>query len=96
MHIVSRKVYLLTFTALVALTLLTVWVAAFDLGRLNTVVALTIAFIKAGLVAMIFMHVRHSSRLTKVVVVGGLFWLMILFVLTISDYLTRGWLALSR
>lgn len=95
-HIVERKTYWLIFSALVALTLLTIGVANLDLGPLNTFVALGIAGLKAMLVALYFMHVRYSSRLLQLVVVGGLFWLSILFALTMSDYLTRGWLSLSR
>ena len=96
MHIVSRKTYLLNFAALVVLTLLTIGVANLDLGPLNTVVAIAIAGLKATLVVLIFMHVRYSSRLTKVVVISGLFWLLIMFALTIGDYLTRGWIAPNR
>ncbi len=39
-----------------------------------------------------FMHVRHSTRLTKITVVAGFLWLAILFGLTLSDYFTRGFL----
>lgn len=84
------------FAALMALTITTVLVAFYDLGRLNVVIALTIAVIKAILVALYFMHVRYSSRLTQIVVGGGLLWLIIMIGLTMSDYLTRGWLSLSR
>ena len=41
---------------------------------------------------LFFMHVKYSSRLTWVVVIGSLFWLGILLTLTFSDYLTRDWL----
>jgi cytochrome c oxidase subunit 4 len=93
-HIVSRKVYFVIFGALMVGTLLTVWVANKDLDNVafhgaNTVVALTIAVIKATLVVLYFMHVRYSSRLTWVIVVAGIFWLSIMFVFTISDYMTR-------
>jgi cytochrome c oxidase subunit 4 len=37
------------------------------------------------------MHVRWSSRLTWVVAASGFFWLLIMFGLTMQDYLTRGW-----
>ena len=74
------------------LTVVTVWVASVELGWLNTPVALAIAVTKATLVVLYFMHVRYSTRLTWVVVVSGFFWLGILFVLTLSDYLSRGWL----
>ena len=92
-HIVSRKVYFTIFGALMVGTAATVVVAFIDLGgQFNTVVALTIAVIKATLVVLYFMHVRYSSRLTWVIVGSGLFWLGIMFALTLSDYLTRGWL----
>jgi cytochrome c oxidase subunit 4 len=95
-HIVPRTTYLTIFVILITLTTVTVFVAYLDLGRMNVVVAVTIAVIKAMLVALYFMHVRYSARLIQVVVVGGVFWLLILFALTMSDYLTRGWLAYSR
>lgn len=88
-HIVSRKIYFLVFGALMVLTVLTVVAANFDFGRLNDVIAMTIAVTKAVLVVLFFMHVRWSSRLTWVVVVSGFFWLAILFLFTLSDYVTR-------
>jgi cytochrome c oxidase subunit 4 len=94
-HIVSRKVYFVIFGALMVGTALTVLAAFADLDHIfrgaNTVVALTIAVAKATLVVLYFMHVRYSTRLIWVVVVAGFFWLGILFVLTMSDYLSRGW-----
>jgi cytochrome c oxidase subunit 4 len=91
-HIVSPKSYVAVFLALLALTATTTAVAFVDLGPWNTVVALGIAFIKATLVVLIFMHIRWSSNLSRVVIAGGLFWLAILFALTLSDFVTRGWL----
>jgi len=89
-HIVPRKVYYLVFGALIIFTVLTYLVALVDLpGPLNAIVALTIAVTKAMLVILFFMHVRYSSRLTWVIVAGGFFWLGIMFVLTMSDYMTR-------
>ena len=78
--------------ALLVLTAITTAVAFVDLGPWNTVVALGIAFLKATLVALFFMHVKYSPRLTQVVVAGGIFWLAILIVLTLSDFVSRGWL----
>ncbi len=90
--IVPRRVYYKIFAALLALTLLTVGAAFLDLGRLNTVIALTIAVGKATLVLLFFMHVRYSSHVIWVAVGAGAFWIGMLLVLTMSDYLTRGWL----
>jgi cytochrome c oxidase subunit 4 len=91
-HITSKRVYYTIFAALLALTFLTVLVARIDLGRFNTIVALTIAVTKAVLVVLFFMHVRYSTRLTKLVVVAGLLWLAILIGLTMADVTTRTWI----
>jgi len=84
--------YYLVFLALIVGTVLTVAAAKVDMGPLNNVVMLAIACTKATLVILFFMHVRWSSRLTWVVVMSGFFWLLILFGLGMSDYMSRGWI----
>ena len=91
-HILPTRVYYTIFGVLMLCTYLTVQMAFIDLGAFNTVAALVIAVFKATLVVLFFMHVKYSSRLTWVVVIGSMFWLGILLVLTMSDYLTRSWL----
>lgn len=91
-HLVPRKVYFAVFAALMVLTAVTTAVAFVDLGPWNTVVALGIALLKATLVALFFMHVKYSPRLTQITLAGGIFWLAILIVLTLSDFVSRGWL----
>lgn len=91
-HIDSIKTYVGVLLALLILTGLTTEVAYVDLGAFSVVVALAIAVIKMLLVALFFMHLRHSNQLTKLVVLGGLMWLGILLVLTLSDFATRGWI----
>ncbi len=92
-HIIYPRIYIMIFLALLAGTGLTAWIAFFNFpGPLNAVLALTIAVIKATLVVLYFMHVRYSPRLIGLVIAAALFWLAILFALTISDYSTRGWL----
>jgi cytochrome c oxidase subunit IV len=91
-HIVPIKYYFGVFILLMVLTVLTVYVATFNLEKWGPLVALTIAVIKATAVVLIFMHVRWSSRLTQVIVVSGVFWLIIMLAFTFSDYATRsGW-----
>ena len=90
-HIIPKRTYYIIFLVLMVCTYLTWQVAYFDLGAMNTVVALAIAVFKASLVVLFFMHVKYSPRLTRLVVLGSLFWLGILLTLTLSDYLTRGW-----
>jgi cytochrome c oxidase subunit 4 len=91
-HIVPTRVYYTIFGILMACTYLTVQIAFLDLGPFNIVAALVIAVFKATLVILFFMHVKYSTRLTWAVVVASVFWLVILLVLTLSDYLTRAWL----
>jgi cytochrome c oxidase subunit 4 len=95
-HIVPRKVYFAVFAALIVLTATTTAVSFLDLGPWNTVVALGIAFLKATLVVLFFMHVKYSPRLTQITVGGGLLWLAILILITLSDFMTRGWLPVLK
>ena len=94
-HVTSIKVYLTIFFALMILTLVTVGVAYVDLGVANTFVALSIAIAKALLVLLYFMHLRYSSKLVWIIAASGFLWLLILFGLTMSDFVTRipipGW-----
>ena len=90
-HVVSWRVYLTVFVALLLLTVVTVQAAGRDFGPFNTVIALTIAVIKAGLVVLYFMHLRYSSRLNHLVLFAGVVWLAILVLLTVSDYISRPW-----
>lgn len=95
-HIVPVRIYLTIFAALLFGTALTVVAAFVDFPwQFNTIVALTIAVTKATLVVLYFMHVRYSSRLIWVIVASALFWMAILFSLTLSDYFTRGWLSVG-
>ena len=91
-HIVPVRIYLAIFATLMVLTGLTVWVAFYDLGALNTLVALGIAVTKATLVILFFMHVKYSSRLTWMVVGSGFVFLAIMIGFTVADLVSRGWL----
>ena len=90
-HVAPKSLYYSVFLALLVGTALTVAVAFVDLGALNNVMMLTIASVKALLVILFFMHVRWSTRLTSIVVASGFFWLLLMFSVTITDFLTRGW-----
>ena len=96
-HIVPVRVYITIFMVLLVGTALTVAAAFVDFPwRLNTIVALTIATIKATFVVLYFMHVRYSSRLIWVIMAAALFWMAILFAFTFSDYMTRDWISIQR
>src|SRR3954451_16071319 len=91
-HIDSAKSYIFVFLALIVATVVTTAVAFVDLGGFSVVVALAIAVCKMLLVALFFMHVRHSTALTKLVLLGALLWLAILILVTLSDFASRGWI----
>jgi cytochrome c oxidase subunit 4 len=89
-HVISTKLYVTVWIALMCLTVITAGVAFIDLGPLNTVVALSIATFKAILVVLIFMHVKYTSeKLTKTVVISAIFFLFLLLALSMADYTTR-------
>lgn len=91
-HVDSAKTQAMVLIALLCLTVLTTLVAFVDLGNFSVVVALVIAVTKMLLVALFFMHVRYSTKLTRLVILGGLMWLAILLLLTLSDFFTRTWM----
>lgn len=88
-HIVSPKIYIAIFLALILGTSLTTWAAFRNFGRFNIVIALAIATAKATLVVLFFMHARYGVQRTRLVIVCALFWLAIMLTLTLSDYQTR-------
>jgi len=90
-HVSPKSLYYAIFAALMVLTAITVGVAFINLGPFNFPVAISIAIFKATLVILFFMHVKYSSRLTKLIVGTGFFFLLVLFTLTLTDYLSRGW-----
>lgn len=79
------KVYALTLGALLVLTIITVYVASFDFGSVNVVVALAIATVKATLVALIFMHLRNDRPLNSVIAISGFLFLGLLLMFCLTD-----------
>jgi cytochrome c oxidase subunit 4 len=101
-HIVSPATYGLILLALLIGTAVTVWASYFDLGETrlfntgltifwNPVVALAIACTKMVLVVLFFMHVKYSTKLTKLTVLSGLFTFIALIGMTLTDYFSRAW-----
>ena len=88
-HVVPVRVYALVFGLLLALTGITTAVAFIDLGPMNNVIMLAIAVTKAAVVMLYFMHLRYSPGLTRLIALGGIFWLGLIVLFTMGDYLTR-------
>jgi len=94
-HVLPAGIYVSIWAILMFLTGLTVFVSFIELHNWNVVLALVIATIKATLVVLFFMHLYYSSKLTKVTLIAAIFFLFLLLALSMTDYLTRGWLTNS-
>jgi cytochrome c oxidase subunit 4 len=88
-HILGKSVYYNVAACLAALLAATVLAAQADLGGWNGPIALTIAFAKAMLIVLYFMHLRYGSSLLRLFAASSLIWLVIMFTFTFSDVLTR-------
>ncbi len=91
-HVVPKKINVLIWAALLVLLALTCGISYVHMGVANAAVAMLIALAKAALVVLFFMEVWYRPRMIKALVIAGLFWLGIMFVMTFHDYLTRHWL----
>jgi cytochrome c oxidase subunit IV len=58
-------------------------------GTVRLVVNLLIAGVSASVLALFFMHLKGADNLTWLITGSALFWLVILFVMILQDYLTR-------
>jgi cytochrome c oxidase subunit 4 len=90
-HVVSPTIYVIILLALIVGTAATVWASFLELGPWNPVIALAIATGKAMLVVLFFMHVKYSSKLTKLTVFAGIFTFLTLIGMTLADYFSRAW-----
>ena len=95
-HVLPIKTYVAVYVALMVLLVATVAINHVPLGEFNVVAALTIAVIKTFLVVLFFMHVRYSHRLIWIFVGVGFYWLTILLVLSMTDFLSRTWPPLGQ
>lgn len=96
MTIHPPKFYWKNCAALMGLLALTWCIGYVNLGVFNLVVALFISFAKMLLIVLFFMHIKGSSRLLHLAAATGLLWLGIMLVLTLGDYLSRGWVAMPK
>ena len=90
-HVVSPVIYLIVFGALLVFTALTVGASYVEMGIFNPIAAILIACIKAVIVVLFFMHVKYSSKLTKLTVIAGIFTFVTLISMTLADYISRAW-----
>lgn len=87
----AKYVFIAVWLALMALLFIMFGLAHFDLGRVGTAVILMLAFVQMLLVMFFFMRLREGTRLVRLFSAAGFCWLLFLFILIFSDYLTRQW-----
>ena len=92
-HIMPVMTYLAVFAALLVLLAVTVWVSYLELGFFSKILAVTIAAIKALLIFTYFMHLRYSPKLVWVFAGIGFLWFILMFTITMGDYIARGGVA---
>lgn len=96
-HIRPWQEYVVVYVVLMVLMGLTIAVSyvKFPIEAMNVIVALIIAIIKAVLVVLFFMGVKHGTRLTWLWASIGFIWFLLMFG-TLGDYVTRNWIQLPQ
>ena len=82
-----------TFALLAALTAVQLAVGFSDLGHYKLPVALLVAVTQAGVLSVLFMDLRQADKLTWLVAGASLFWVGLMFLFILTDYLTRWYAA---
>lgn len=89
-HISSLNTLLSVAGALLVLTFLTVAVTWINIPHpFNVIVAITIAVVKAALVALFFMNLYWDTRLNAIVFLLSILFLAIMVTITLLDTLFR-------
>jgi cytochrome c oxidase subunit 4 len=85
----------LVYAGVIGLSLASVGLSSLGLGKFGLPIQLAIGAVQAGLVAYYFMHLRHGDRVVTLTALASIFWMGILFILFLTDYMSRraivGW-----
>lgn len=84
-HVSSLTTLFSVFAALIVLTIVTVGATKFDLGEWNLILAIIVATIKAGLVAMFFMHLAYDSGFNRIFFFGSFLFVALFLFFTLLD-----------
>lgn len=100
-HVMPLSMYFGVASALIVLTVVTVWTAKFMpevilhytkmqiTPTISIIIAMLIACFKAALVCAFFMHLKYDKPLNRLVFFSGLFFLSLFFIFTLADIMTR-------
>ena len=85
-HVAPVRLLVGVWAALMLLTVITVAVTSIDFGsRINLIVAMAIATVKAGLVVTYFMHLRWDRPFHTLVFLGSLLFVSLFISMTLFD-----------
>jgi cytochrome c oxidase subunit IV len=85
----ERATFVLIYVICLVLLAATITTAQFQLGAWNPILNMSISLAKTSLIVWFFMHLRRAATLIRLAAFAGFFWLLIMFGLSLGDYLTR-------
>lgn len=89
-HVSSVPFYVAVFLGLLFLTGATVGQSYVDLGKLNIVLVILIATLKASLVVTFFMHLKWDNKFNALIFLSTIFFIGVFFAYTMNDTNNRG------
>lgn len=89
-HVSSVPFYVTVFLGLLFLTGMTVGQSYVDLGKMNIVLVILIATMKASLVVTFFMHLKWDNKFNALIFISTLFFIGVFFAYTLNDTQKRG------
>jgi len=88
-HIISLSTYMVVFSLLIVMTIVTVLSAQYDFGSFNIILALLIASFKSSLVLLFFMHLYYDNKVNLALILGSVLFLALFIGITMIDVTTR-------
>ncbi|CAN5428898.1 hypothetical protein BH11PLA2_BH11PLA2_11870 [soil metagenome] len=83
----------LIFFVLAGLTLMALLIGFSNIGPMKIYASLGVALAQALVLTFFSMELRNQDKLTWLVAAASIFWTFLLFLFTITDYITRGYAA---
>ena len=78
-----------TFAVLAGLAFLALFIGFSDLGSMKVVASLLVSVVQAGVLAFFVMDLRAADKLTWLVAASSIFWVFLMFLFILTDFLTR-------
>jgi caa(3)-type oxidase subunit IV len=79
------------FLILGGLTFMALLIGFSDLGNMKLYFSLGVAVAQAVVLGLFSMELKNQSTLIWLTVASSVFWTFLLFLFTLTDFITRGW-----